>query len=142
VTVLATTTAASLSLVKAMVTAPSLGSGAGVVMCTRPVDRVPPVTAVGFTAKSASAGVAVEKMNGLTVNLVDRETPPNVAVIVTSVDDATWKVVTPNEVAVWPAGTVTVEGTDAAALLVESVTTAPPLGATPFRITTPIEGRP
>lgn len=36
-----------------------------------------------------------------------------------------------------PAATVTVAGTEAAALLDVSVTTAPPAGATPVRVTVP-----
>ena len=38
-----------------------------------------------------------------------------------------------------PAGTVTLEGTLAAALLLESITCAPPGGAGPLRVTVPIE---
>src|SRR5438445_8470833 len=38
-----------------------------------------------------------------------------------------------------PAGTVTVEGTLAAALLLESVTCAPPAGAGPLSVTVPVD---
>jgi hypothetical protein len=38
-----------------------------------------------------------------------------------------------------PAGTVTREGTEAAPLLLESVTIAPPEGAGPLRVTVPVE---
>ena len=38
-----------------------------------------------------------------------------------------------------PAGTVTLEGTLAAALLLESVTCAPPAGAGPLNVTVPVE---
>ena len=142
VTFLATTTAAWLLLVKATETAPSLGSGAAGLMRTLPIDRVPPATAAGLTVRSVSAGVAVEKTNGLTFIDVDRLTPPKVAVMVTGVVCVTAAVVTPNTVAVCPGSTVTVAGTEAAPLLDDSDTTAPPAGATPFRITWPIEGLP
>ena len=53
---------------------------------------------------------------------------------------ATALVVTVNVVDVLPADTVTVAGTwAAAALLLESVTTAPPAGAAPFSVTVPVE---
>ncbi len=38
-----------------------------------------------------------------------------------------------------PAGTVTLEGTLAAALLLESVTCAPPAGAGPLNVTVPVD---
>ena len=38
-----------------------------------------------------------------------------------------------------PAGTVTLEGTVAAALLLESVTCAPPAGAGPLSVTVPVD---
>src|SRR5947208_15985288 len=38
-----------------------------------------------------------------------------------------------------PAGTVTLEGTLAAALLLESVTCAPPAGAGPLKVTVPVD---
>ena len=41
-----------------------------------------------------------------------------------------------------PAGTVTLEGTTAAGLLLESVTCAPPAGAGAFSVTVPAEGLP
>ena len=53
---------------------------------------------------------------------------------------ATTLVVTVNVVEVLPAAIVTVAGTWAApVLLLESVTTAPPAGATPFNVTVPVE---
>lgn len=46
---------------------------------------------------------------------------------------------TVNVALVAPAGTVTVEGTEAAPLFEESATTAPPAGAGPFSVTVPVE---
>jgi hypothetical protein len=47
-------------------------------------------------------------------------------------------VVTANVAVVVPAATVTLRGTEAAALLLESVTTAPPEGAATSRVTVPV----
>jgi hypothetical protein len=44
-----------------------------------------------------------------------------------------------NVALVAPAGTVTVEGTLAAALLLDSVTCTPPAGAGPLSVTVPVE---
>ena len=56
----------------------------------------------------------------------------------TGVLAATGCVLTVNVAVVAPAATVTEAGTPAAGLLVESVTTAPPAGAAPFRVTVPV----
>jgi hypothetical protein len=56
-------------------------------------------------------------------------TPPNAAVMVTGVDALTDEVVIVNVALVAPADTVTLDGTVAAALLLESVTNALPAGA-------------
>ena len=47
-----------------------------------------------------------------------------------------------NDWLVLPAGTVTLAGTVAAGLLLESVTTAPPVGATAVRLTVPVTVEP
>ena len=63
--------------------------------------------------------------------------------MVTEVEMATVLVVTVKVALVAPAGTVTLAGTVATAvLLLDSVTTAPPLGAAPLRVTVPCEELP
>src|SRR5260370_6779436 len=63
--------------------------------------------------------------------------------MVTEVDAATALVLTVNVALLAPAGTVTVAGTVAAAvLLLVRLTTAPPLGAGPLSVTVPVEGFP
>jgi hypothetical protein len=60
---------------------------------------------------------------------------------------AVWVVATPevvmvNVALVPPCGTVTDEGTEAAESFEERVTTTPPAGAGPFRVTVPVESEP
>ena len=62
--------------------------------------------------------------------------------IVTEVSIVTAVVVTVNVAVVALAATVTLDGTVAAALLLVRVTTAPPDGAGPLRVTVPVEGLP
>src|SRR5260370_10230766 len=58
----------------------------------------------------------------------------------TVVDEATALVLTVNVALVAPAATVTLDGTLAAAvLLLETMTTAPPDGAAPLKLTVPVE---
>src|SRR6266699_4004782 len=60
--------------------------------------------------------------------------------MVTAVDAVTTLVLTVKVALVAPTGTVTLEGTVAAAvLLLESVTCAPPAGAGPLNVTVPVE---
>ena len=60
--------------------------------------------------------------------------------MVTAVDVATALVLTVNVPLLAPAGTVTLDGTWAAAvLLLESATVAPPAGAAPLNVTVPVE---
>ena len=59
--------------------------------------------------------------------------------MVTMVDAATALVFTGKVALVAPAGTATLEGTLAAALLLESATCAPPAGASPLSVTVPVE---
>jgi hypothetical protein len=60
----------------------------------------------------------------------------------TGVEAVTALVFTVNVALVAAAATVTLAGTVAEALLLERVTTAPPLGAGPLRVTMPVEGDP
>jgi hypothetical protein len=93
---------------------------------------LPPTTELGVLVTEDNAA-------GLTVRVAVALTP-RVAVIIDVVGDGTPKVVTVNVREVLPAGTVTLAGTVAAAvLLLERVTTAPPVGAALLRVTVPLE---
>src|SRR6266481_3078841 len=59
--------------------------------------------------------------------------------MVTMVDEATALVLTTNVALVAPAAIVTLGGTLAAPLLLESATCAPPVEAAPFNVTVPVE---
>jgi len=59
--------------------------------------------------------------------------------MVTEVDAVTGLVFAVNVALVAPAGTVTLEGTLAVPLLLESATCAPPAGAGPLSVTVPVE---
>ena len=61
------------------------------------------------------------------------------AEIVPEVETRTAEVLTVNVALVAPAGTVTLEGTLAAPLLLESRTSAPPAGAGPLSVAVPVE---
>jgi hypothetical protein len=61
------------------------------------------------------------------------------AEIVAEVEIRTTDVLTLNVALLAPAGTITLEGTLAAPLLLESMTCAPPAGAGPLNVTVPVE---
>jgi hypothetical protein len=79
-------------------------------------------------------------MGAFTVRLADLVEPLSSPEMLTVALAATGVVVTVNVALVAPAATVTFAGTCAAAvLLLVSVTTAPPVGAAPFKVTVPVE---
>src|SRR5262249_15610793 len=76
---------------------------------------------------------------GVTVNVAVRDVPPNEPLMVTAVEAVTAVVVTVQVALVAPAATVTLPGTVAAALLLDSVTALPPVGATALSVTVPCD---
>jgi hypothetical protein len=114
--------------------------GAGPLSVTVPVEVcAPPVTLVGFSVSEESVE---EEAWGRTVSEAVLVTPAYDAEMVTGVDVVTALLVTVNVALVAPAATVTLVGTLAAPLSLESTTCAPPLGADPLRVTVPIEEDP
>ena len=99
------------------------------------MEGLPPVTLAGLTFSEETVG-------GITVSEAFRVAPPYDAEIVTDVDVATAMVVTLKVALVAPAATVTLAGTVAAALSLESATCAPPAGAGPFSVTVAVEAFP
>ena len=106
--------------------------GAGPFRVTVPIDEVPPTTELGLSLMELRAAAVTVIFAVLVVT--------SIPVIVTDVLLATGLVVTGNVAEVVPAGTVTLAGTCAAAvLLLESVTSDPPAGAGPDNVTVPVE---
>ncbi len=109
--------------------------GAGPLSVTVPVDGVPPETIVGFKPTDVTE-------SGLSVNVADC-----VPLYVAEMEIVVWLltdvVVIVKAPVVAPAKIETFAGTAARlGLLLDSVTSAPPLGATPPRVTVPVEDAP
>jgi hypothetical protein len=130
------TAATAVLVLESATTAPPLG--AGPLRLTVPVEGVPPVTLEGLrpSEESVTGG-------GITVSDAVRVAPPYDAEMVTDVVVDTTLVLTVKVAVVAPLATVTLDGTEATAvLLLESDTTAPPPGAGALRVTQPVEGVP
>ena len=104
--------------------------GAAAVKVTVPWDEAPPIRLAGLTVTDDSAADC-----GLTVSIAFFETPLYEPVIETLVAEETELVETVKVAVAAPAATVTLAGTVAAALLLDSDTTAPPEGAAVVKVT-------
>jgi hypothetical protein len=125
--------AAALSL-ESVTEAPPVG--AALVKVTVPVEGLPPATLDGFSVTPERAAGTLMVSSEVLV------TPFAPALIVATVPAKTDVVVTVNVAVVAPALTVTLDGTVAFALSLESETTVPPEGAAPVKVTVPVEGFP
>lgn len=105
--------------------------GAKPVKVTVPVEEVPPVTVAGLIDTALRAA-------GLMVRFAVA-VPFSVAVMVAVAAELTPPVVTVKLAVFDPAATVTFAGTVAAALLLERLTTTPPVGAVLRIVTVPVE---
>lgn len=75
----------------------------------------------------------------MTVKVAVFDVPPADAEIVTVVLDVTLTVLTVNVAEVFPAAIVTVVGTDAEELLLDTVTVSPPVGAAALILRVPVD---
>jgi hypothetical protein len=107
--------------------------GAAAFRVTVPVELFPPLTLVGFKVSEESVTLPA----GVIVREACAELDPRVAFMTAVVVVVTDVVVTVNEALVAPAATVTLPGTLAEPLLLDSETTEPPEGAAPDRVTVP-----
>jgi len=109
--------------------------GAGTERVTVPVEGVPPRTVVGDS-------VTLDKASAVTVSVALSETPPRLAEMATDVFVGTTDVPIVKVASVCPAAIVTVDGTEAALLLLEMAIVSPPAGAGPFSETVPVADEP
>lgn len=107
-------------------------AGAATDNVTVATEFVPPLTDVGFNVNVDTV------IDGLTVRIAVLDTPLYVAVIVVVTAAVSAFPVMTKVAEVAPAGTVTLTGTVAAVVLLDtSVTTAPPTGAADVNVTVP-----
>jgi hypothetical protein len=130
------TVAADVSLLLSVTVAPP--EGAAALRVTVPVELFRPLTLVGFNVSEERVTLPA----GVMVRDACAELDPSVAVITAVVVVVTDVVVTVNEALVDPAATVTLPGTLAEPLLLESETTEPPEGAALDSVTVPCEELP
>ena len=130
------TVATDVFLLESVTTAPP--EGAAAVRVTVPVELFPPLTLVGFRVSEESVAVA----GGVMIREACIELLPRVAVITAVVVVVTDVVVTVNEAVVAPAVTATLTGTLAEELLLAKLTTTPPDGAAPLKVTVPRDALP
>lgn len=108
-------------------------AGAATDNVTVATEFVPPLTDVGFNVNVDTV------IDGLTVRIAVLDTPLYVAVIVVVTAAVSAFPVMTKVAEVAPAGTVTLTGTVAAVVLLDtSVTTAPPTGAADVNVTVPV----
>lgn len=115
-------------------------AGAGELRKTVPVALVPPGTLVGLTETDCKSGGAFGSGARLMKN--DLVTPPAVAIMFADAASVTGAVAIVKLLALFPAATVTVGGTWAAALSLISATEAPPAGAGMTSWTVPVSESP
>ncbi len=106
--------------------------GAGPVSVTVAVELDPPMTEAGLRTSELRTGARI-------FSVADWLVPLRLAEIDVPVSEATAVVFTVKVAEVFPAGTVILAGTVAAALPLVSFSEMPPVGAAPLRVTVPVE---